>query len=120
MNNFHHNLPFHPHPPLKKKFCHQPNSVSLSLTKDRYEAKIRRDIERAVLLNLTKSPCDGPILPPDHVSLSLTFDLLSHVGFTYGGRSIQDSKGYFHKSTESTLFADSPPPSPLKAYSQKC
>lgn len=36
------------------------------LTKDRYEAKIRRDIERAVLLNLTKSPCDGPILPPDH------------------------------------------------------
>ncbi|XP_047474982.1 protein O-linked-mannose beta-1,2-N-acetylglucosaminyltransferase 1-like [Penaeus chinensis] len=35
------------------------------LTKDRYEAKIRRDIYRAVLLNLTKSPCDGPILPPN-------------------------------------------------------
>ncbi|XP_063603782.1 protein O-linked-mannose beta-1,2-N-acetylglucosaminyltransferase 1-like [Penaeus indicus] len=35
------------------------------LTRDRYEAKIRRDIERAVPLTLTKSPCDGPILPPN-------------------------------------------------------
>ncbi|XP_037777208.1 protein O-linked-mannose beta-1,2-N-acetylglucosaminyltransferase 1-like isoform X2 [Penaeus monodon] len=36
------------------------------LTKDRYEKKIRRDIERAVPLSLTKSPCDGPILPANH------------------------------------------------------
>ncbi|XP_042871588.1 protein O-linked-mannose beta-1,2-N-acetylglucosaminyltransferase 1-like [Penaeus japonicus] len=37
-----------------------------NMTKDRYEANIQRDINRAIPLNLTGSPCDGPILPPDH------------------------------------------------------
>ncbi|XP_063603783.1 protein O-linked-mannose beta-1,2-N-acetylglucosaminyltransferase 1-like [Penaeus indicus] len=35
------------------------------MTKERYEDLFRREILRAVTLNLTSSPCDGPILPED-------------------------------------------------------
>ncbi|XP_042862779.1 protein O-linked-mannose beta-1,2-N-acetylglucosaminyltransferase 1-like [Penaeus japonicus] len=36
------------------------------LTLDRYMTMTQRDIERAVAVNLTRSPCEGPILPPSH------------------------------------------------------
>ncbi|XP_047474192.1 protein O-linked-mannose beta-1,2-N-acetylglucosaminyltransferase 1-like [Penaeus chinensis] len=36
-----------------------------NLTKERYEDLFRREILRAATLNLTSSPCDGPILPED-------------------------------------------------------